>query len=303
NAPTFDAIRFEARFKTFSYVLIHSSLLSKRIILENGEPLYNPKFLALHRAQVALFDAVDFGVYEAVIYSRRFLDLAYLNPINFFKSAEHSNGDRDNPLLGFDVQTRAIPDLQLYGTWLIDDVDFSRWGTGWFGNKFAWQAGMQTTALSHDMELTLEYTRIEPYVYSHVFPDNSYTHREINLGPTIQPNSYAVSLGLQYWLGYQWRGSFLLRHTEHGANVYDDEGNLVRNTGGDVLLGHKVGRDSETARLLDGKLETENLASLSIRYEPWRNIIWDFVYQFRISRKDNETSNRHFFSLLLLIEY
>ncbi|MDT8325742.1 MAG: hypothetical protein RRA94_16625, partial [Bacteroidota bacterium] len=176
NAQPFDAITLTAQAGGVRFLFLHGFLLSEKEWIEQSRPYYDSKYVAMHRVEADIASAVRLGVYEAVVYSQREVDPAYLNPINFYKSAEHAGGDRDNPMLGIDLATLFLPGSQLYGSWLIDDVDFARLGDEWWGNKFIWQGGLLNSSLIPNTDLTLEYTRIEPYVYSHRLAGNQYTH-------------------------------------------------------------------------------------------------------------------------------
>ncbi len=304
NAPTFDAIRFEAHIGTLRYQFAHSAILDRKQRLEDGQAYYDPKFMATHRGEATLFDAVRFGVYESVIYAKRFVDLAYFNPINFYKSAEHALGDRDNPFLGFDLQTVSIPGVQLYGGWLIDDIDFHKMGTGWWGNKFAWQAGAMTSLFLPNTDGAIEYIRVEPYTFSHFYPENNYTHKGAIIGSEILPNSDAWLFRLRHWIGSRTIVTLSLQMDRHGANVTAPDGTLIRNVGGDPAFGLAYGRDSETVRFLDGVLSKQQTVTLEARWEPWRNIVFDLLYRWRHqSAPAADPAADHFLSLLLDLQF
>ena len=305
NAPTFDALRLGVHFGDFSYAFLHSSVLGQKRTLADGKPYYEPRFFAMHRAEIAFSDDVRFGVFESVIYTGRFLDLAYINPVNFFKSAEHALGDRDNPFLGFDLTLNPINEVQLFGTWLIDDIDASKWGSGWWGNKFAWQGGVLTTALIPNGELGIEYTRIEPYTFSHFFSGNEYTHKGYIIGSELQPNSDQWHVRWQQWIDARMQFSIFYRTSRHANNEYDTGGKLLVNNGGDALVGFVGERDRDHILFLEGILAHTQILGLDLRYEPWRNIVLDFRYHFRRQQAPGvpESLSDHFLSLLLDIAY
>ena len=51
-----------------------------------------------------------------IVYSNRSMDLSYINPFNFYKSAEHANQDRDNSLLFLDLQNNSLKGISFYGS-------------------------------------------------------------------------------------------------------------------------------------------------------------------------------------------
>ncbi len=303
NTQPFDAIGFSAQAGGVRFLFLHGFLLSEKQWIEQSHPYFDSKYVAMHRVEADIASAVRLGVYEAVVYSQREVDPAYLNPINFYKSAEHAGGDRDNPMLGFDLATLFIPGSQLYGSWLIDDVDFARWGDSWWGNKFIWQGGLLNSSLIPNTDLTLEYTRIEPYVYSHRLAGNQYTHNGDALGLELPPNSDEMYLGLRHWLNADLWAQLEVHRRRHGRNEVDDEGNVVVNHGGDIYESLLYERDSDIAPFLDGPRDESTILSLTVRWEPVRNIILRGLLRWRdlVSETDGDRQDTYL-SLLLSLE-
>ena len=202
------------------------------------------------------------------------MDFSYLNPFNFYKSSEHLNQDRDNSMLFFDFYNKSIKGLKLFTTILLDDIDFGKIGTGWYGNKTLMNFGLYSNLLYKylPVDFELQYIRIEPYVFSHRLPQNNFTNFNFNIGSTLQPNTGAAIIKLYYRPYYRINMSLSFMYAEHGANIYDDNKNLAVNYGGNILEGHRVG-DSEKVYFLDGKREVFRKISLATTYEPKKNII------------------------------
>jgi hypothetical protein len=303
NSPAFDAFRLNIHAGNIRFLFLHGFLLADKDTIEDFRPFYEPKYLVVHRLEADLFDALRFGVFETVIYSQRQVDFGYLSPVNFYKSAEHASGDRDNPMLGIDLQTLSIPGSQLYGSWTIDDVTFSKWGNGWWGNKFIWQGGATNHSLIPNGMLGVEYTRIEPYTYTHIFPNNDYTNKGASIGAELAPNSDEWLLQYRQWIGDRVSFALSCQHRRHGANEYDSAGALVHNHGGDFLPRFRAPRDDFKAPFLGGASETQDIVTAGIRYEPLRNYVLDLTYRFRRLSDRTATRSDHFLSLLLDIAY
>ncbi len=297
TAQNFDAIRLHVHFGGLRFWFLHGSLLGERDTVENFRPAFGDKYVAMHRLEGDLAGVVRLGVTEAVVYSERTFDFRYLNPVNFFKSAEHSGGDRDNPLLGFDMTTLFLPGLQAHVAWLIDDVDFAKLGTDWFGNKFAWQFGMVST-WGGDGDVALEYTRVEPYTFSHVFRNNEYTNGGVLLGLDQPPNSDLWMLRYRHWFGARTSVQMVLRHMRHGRNEVAADGTLLVNHGGDLRDRYVGGRDSQTAPFLEGPRETLSTVSLRVQVEPIRKLVFEAGWEFQRHRMPGaEGRDSHLFSL------
>ena len=304
NAQPFDAVTLTAHAGAFRFLFLHGFLLSELEILDQGRPYYDSKYVAMHRAEADIAGAVRFGVFESVVYSQRELDFGYLIPVNFYKSAEHAGGDRDNPMLGFDLATLFLPGTQLYGSWLIDDVDFSRLGDEWWGNKFLWQGGVMNATLLPNTDIALEYTRIDPYVYTHRLDGNQYTHNHDALGVELAPNSDELYASLRHWVGARLWLQLEWHHRRHGRNEVDAEGNILVNHGGDIYVTRDYDRDSEIAPFLAGPRDDSDILTLSARWEPWRNIVFRGVYRFRDLRSAVDGDRRdHFGGVGVWVEY
>jgi hypothetical protein len=60
----------------------------------------------------------------------------------------------------------------------------------------------------------------------------------------------------------------------------------------------------ETVRFLDGVLSKQQTVSLDVRFEPFRNIVFDFLYRLRHqSAPAADPPMDHFLSLLLDLQF
>jgi hypothetical protein len=185
-----------------------------------------------------------------VIYSKRSIDLAYLNPLSFFKSLEHALHDRDNSLMGLDFTIRPIQGLEFRCTYLLDDIKFSEIGKNYWSNKSALNLAV-LARIDRSLDLGVEYARVEPYTFSHFSEHNAVTNDQQLLSGTLQPNSDETSLLARWWYGSRYPLELNVSYRRHGENVTDANGKIIRNVGGDVL--YSVGpEDSMKAYFLDG---------------------------------------------------
>ncbi len=308
NAPAFDFLKIDAHYKSLKYVFLHGSLVSDSTFFEwirAGEPPGSHKYLVLHRLQLSLFEKLNVGLSEMTIYQRFSPEFAYLNPINFYKSAEHALGDRDNSFITVDLELFPMSNYKLYGTLLIDDVDFGKLGTGWWGNELGWQGGLFVAEPMglQNTDAVVEYTRIEPYVYSNRTDGIDYSNNSLGLGHRLGPNSDEWFLQLSYrpmkslrtWLSYS--GS------RHGNNAVST-GQVVTNVGGNILQGHRAG-DSDVAPFLDGDLVRKDVVQLRAAFEPVNNLFVYGVYELRSSKfyPTSTTGVDHYASLRVQVEY
>lgn len=278
NSPSFDAISLGAEFSNFKYKYIHSSLLGFVNQVGGWETGFHitipPKYIAVHRFSV-FGEWGEVSFFEHVVYSDRQIDLAYLNPLSFFKSLEHSLRDRDNAGIGLDFTIKTKIG-QVKGTYFMDDVRFEKIGTGYWGNKAAWNLGLGTN-LFDNIDMKIEYARVEPYTFSHFNRQNSMINDGYLISSYLNPNSDRISLGFSFWYGSRYPINLEYSYTKHGKNILDDEGNIIKNVGGDPLW-TKRDIDSDVVEFLDGNPEFVNNLKLSYTYEFIRGFNLNLIY-------------------------
>lgn len=289
-----DFIKLDFSYGFINYSFIHSWLIPKlnddvvnRYI--DDERIFSSKYLASHRLGVSLFNNdLELGFSEMIVYSNRAPEIAYLTPLIFYKSVEHSLQDRDNSLISFDAAARVIPKIKLYGTFIIDDIDFSKIGTKWWGNLFSYQIGtfISEPLNFENFDLDVEYLKILPYTFSHRFIENNYTNYNSFIGPNIEPNSDKLSVLIKYYLNYRANIQLGFNYLRHGKNLYDEKGSLVvKNVGGDINFGHRT-IDSEESRFLDGNIEKIFTSTASFFYEPFNDVFILFEYNYNLRNED-----------------
>ena len=260
----FDFIRADAGSDWFRYTFMHAWLLGLPDTITFTLP-FDPdyefleqanadKYFAAHRVSFSIGGAVDLGAQEMVIYSNRSPDLAYLNPLAFIESFQRSRGERDNVFWAFDAQLHVIPNVELQGTILYDDLNVPDLFSDLWTDRYAWQAGLTYADpfTIPDLSLAAEYTRVEPYVFSHGRSrEGSYTSLTTLLGPRIGPNADSWFLRADYRAGRNLWFSADVTLQRMGENVVDSTGVLLRNVGGDEFQPHRD-TDPLTKEFLDG---------------------------------------------------
>ncbi|MCF7810640.1 capsule assembly Wzi family protein [bacterium] len=171
-------------------------------VTDNGwtRTAHSWKWLAAHRIEYNPCEFLTVAVNEAVIWGERGLDFSYVNPVNFYYSAEHNGGDNDNVLMSGDFCLRVGKLGLLYGELLIDDMNTSTLGKGDPGNKFGYLLGFAVYKIGFDgAKAGVEYTRLDPYLYTHFYPINRYSTWTSSLGSNIGSNSDR----LRGWFSYR----------------------------------------------------------------------------------------------------
>jgi len=143
---------------------------------QNGDKLVPRKYMAIHRASVLIKKRLEIGASEMIVFDRdtadtKGFDLEYLNPVIFYRAVESNLGSRDNALIALDWKAYLPKSIIFYGQFVIDEFSIKqvKAKSGYWANKFAFQAGLKSTQKTKHglLFLQAEYNRANPYTYSH----------------------------------------------------------------------------------------------------------------------------------------
>ena len=204
---------------------------------------------------MALASWIDLGFQEVVVYGDRGPEFTYLNPLMLYWAAQSYLGDKDNLMMGIDLDIHPGRGVRLYWAYAVDDMKKLRVFSNDFVNKFSLQTGLlwvDPLGL-RDAELRAEYVRIEPWFYTHKIPINTFRHFDAPLGHELGPNSDRWMLGLTRRFTRDLAAHLELSRTRHGDNEILADGS-VRNVGGDLHLGRPPEDKYETKKFLDGRV-------------------------------------------------
>ena len=315
NPPPFDFIRFNISYKSLSYNFLHGWLVQMPTFtpidsLSGDFKTKGSKYIAVSRLGFQPGSKLSLGVTQMVIYSNRPVEAAYLTPFLFFESAQRSLNDLDNSFLSFDGRYLVSQGIEINSSIIFDDINLKRLFNGeWNGNNngTAWQVGAIITSplLIHDLIAKVEYIQIRPYMFSHPGLKGAltYTNNGYLLSPDIQPNSTLFSTEINYRFSRELYAQLNYSHELHGNNIYDAQGNLIRNVGGDVFQNLTL-YDPDFANLLDGEKVKTDIFTLSIDYEFIYGFLANLTYQYKNESSSNLKNKNQIFtaSIKLLFE-
>ncbi len=273
NAPGFHMVRLRSTFGALHLVSLHGALRpcpdrpdsplcagtrdegESYVVNGMSRPLDRERWIAAHRLEAAVSPSLDIAFQEVVIYGDRGIQAAYLNPITPYWAAQSYLGDKDNVMMALDADWRVRPGVRIWGAYLIDDLRKLKILSDDFTNKFSLQTGLvwaDPLGLS-DLDVKAEYVRIEPWIYTHKFPVNTFRHFDAPLGHSLGPNSDRWSVRLDRRWSADWSTAAWTGRRRHGDNVLLPDGE-VRNVGGDMHYGWRPGDERETKSFLGGRL-------------------------------------------------
>lgn len=295
NAPPMDEFYTGVKFKNFRYNFSHFSLIakSKNIFQTSVNANIPPKYFVMHSASL-IFQQWNLTYFQSVMYSDRSIELAYINPLTFIKSVEHSLHDRDKVSMGLSLEVTPFRNFQVAGTWMMEDMVFSEIGKGFWGNKTAWNIGC-LYALDFPVDVGIEYTRIEPYMFTHFNNTNNRTNDGKLIGTYLKPNSDELAILLRsFWFG-RYPISLRVSYQRHGDNVVDDSGKVIRNVGGDFNVNY-TNTSSYRVTFLDGIRNDLFKIDLAFGFEIIKNLNFQGYYSLR---KYRSGPIEHFFKVVL----
>ena len=251
------------------------------------------KYLHAHRLDIHLPKSITLGLSETSLYgsttepalsnpnpdadsTNRNFEWSYVIPFIPYVFQEHLQGDQDNISLAFDLSVRTLPHWEFYAELLWDDMKSptSMFDDSWWGNKWATTIGVARDSLHAGpvlLDIFAEYTRIEPWVYTH-HKGGGYTYASYaqSLGSDLGPNSQEIhtELSATYkFINATLFASGVAKDTAFGGNITDIHGPY----------------DSTDKEFLDDKTTlryTELGASLSIAPWHWMNIRASYARYF-----------------------
>ncbi len=200
NSPPFDQIRLTAmlgkRFKATAFTTQLDSTW-----YDDGEKRYLAKrYMSGHRLDYQHNDRLEIGVAEWVLYGgdAQTLDWKYANPFTFYYALQYNAKADDNVMFAIDAAIRPVDGLRLYGEWLIDDIQYVPGAND--PHAVAWLLGLTwyPERFDRQFEVHSEYARVNRWAYTHLVPDNQFTHFGYVIGHPIGTDSDTVRVSASY---------------------------------------------------------------------------------------------------------
>ncbi len=247
KAPSFPYIRLQLNpVDWFKFYYFHAFLSSNVIDSANLEQykrdIYINKYFAWHSFVFTPLKGLDISVGESVIYSDK-LEFVYLMPFMFyyyaddFLSNRHNKPGDANSQIFLSVSSRDhLKNTHLYGTLFIDELTLQGLNGTLFvdgqtlinsvNNKdlrtqLGYTLGLSSVDFPFDnLTFTTEYTRINPFVYGHHDPAQTYTNSSYLMGDWIGQNSDLVYLELNYRFLRGFQATAWGEYIRKGSNDY-----------------------------------------------------------------------------------
>jgi hypothetical protein len=205
KAPSFPYIRLEvnpADWLSFTYIhgflqsgVIDSNSIRKTLVARRESYNDIPKYMASHMVSFNILENLRLSVGESIVYSEK-VEPLYLIPVMFFRLADHYLSRRyvntgDNAQLFADAYYKNYYlRTKFYSTVFIDELSITSLLEGKKLNAIAYTLGAMTTdPVIKNSSLTLEYSRLNPFVYMNSNDVQLYTSHTYQLGHWIGSNA------------------------------------------------------------------------------------------------------------------
>ncbi|MBI2428812.1 MAG: hypothetical protein HYV29_08465 [Ignavibacteriales bacterium] len=179
------------------------------------------KYLAAHILEFTPWDGVDIAVGESQVYGNRDPELIYLIPVMFFKAAEHWGYDTDNSQLFLSLDLNLVPQYNFYLSLFIDEFsteDFYR--SDRQRNQLGFTVGTRAyDTFLPDTKLLIEYTRLNPWVYNHKYPEVTFQSHSVDMGHWLGQNADLLFVQGMYQPSRNLRLGFQLETWRKGGKL------------------------------------------------------------------------------------
>ena len=125
-------------------------------------------------------------------------------------------------MFAFDAAIRPIDGVRLYGEWVIDDIQYVPGAND--PHAVAWLLGATwyPQYLGRHLGIHSEYARVNRWAYTHLVPDNQFTHFGYAIGHPIGTDSDTVRFSATYQLTVSADAEILAVFTRQGEGTIAD---------------------------------------------------------------------------------
>lgn len=207
KSPVFPYIRFDYQlFKWLSFnyehIWLNSNIIDSNRTYPTGNTVYGgnrvfyqPKYMAMHSINLRLTKGLTAAFGESIVYSDH-LQLPYFIPILFYRiydyqSSNSNNNAGSNSQFFVNINSRnQIKNTRLYGTLFIDEISITNiFNEKKRRNQIGYTLGVEKRdILIPYLSLGVEYTRVNPFVYSNFIPAENYSNHNYALGDWMGNN-------------------------------------------------------------------------------------------------------------------
>lgn len=214
NTPTFIQLRLHLNpVSWFSFDYYHGWLnsmvvdSSRSYWVSNSygpryRKVYHKKYIAANMFSFTPVRHLVISAGNSIVYTDRHFNPAYLVPLFFYKSVDHSQTsgiDNMNSQMFFDISSRNIRNLHLYAVLFVDELSVSRITKKDEWNFLSWKTGFRLSNYPfRNLSLTSEFTYTYPLTFQHYMPVLTFESAGYNLGHYLKDNAREWYIAIDY---------------------------------------------------------------------------------------------------------
>jgi len=239
-------LKLTTEFGSVRYYNLYTTFLNPRMV-DYGRK----KHAAIHYLDFAITKKIHVGVFESILWQskseqvNRGYELAYLNPIIFYRPVEFSKqSDKGNALMGASINV-IFKNSILYAQFVLDDLNISQqedaddnYQEGFFQNKYGYQLGLKGEIKG--VKYLFEYNKVQPYTYGHRTILQNYSHMNQALAHPLGANFKEfvniLEINKGRWI-YKMKTIFTRvgldsLNTNYGQNIFAGDYSVGQGSGG-----------------------------------------------------------------------
>ena len=218
RAPSFPMLTLHLKpTKWFEMSYFHGWLVSneldstyyyvEKLTDDTQEKHYRPhnKFIAANMFTFTPIRHLNLSFGNSVVYAENNVQAAYFIPIAFYKSFDHTmtkglGVENQNSQLFFNISSRNIQHLHLFGSVFVDEFNFARLKkSNHEANPISYKIGANLSNYPiQNLSVTSEFTRTNVINYKHSIASLTWASNSYNLGHYLGDNSQEFYLAFKY---------------------------------------------------------------------------------------------------------
>lgn len=229
------------------------------------------KYATVHYLSANIRPWLNIGLFESVTFTRRGgYEIAYMNPIIFYRAVERALGSPDKVSIGLNAKAIVAHRFNFYGQLLINEFSGKEFFSdkGYWANKWGAQLGMKYYDIFNlpNVDFQGELNLVRPYTYSH--RNNPGGLATENFSSGNQPLAHPFGAGFQEILGRISYRPLPRLNIEAIAMLYrqgTDTGNA--NFGNDIFKSYTTRASTYGVRFINGPQANCMFYRLNVSYE------------------------------------
>ncbi|MBN2441632.1 MAG: hypothetical protein JXJ04_09800 [Spirochaetales bacterium] len=262
--------------------------------LTQPENISYQKMFTLQMLEFFPTEWLTLSIAASAIWGKRF-ELGYMNPLLYPVIYQNVQGNFDNVAQSVNIIFQIPHYSRFYFSFYADEMEFSDIEHFFSNprNMVAFQLGAKIPVPIFSFTLiTLQYTKIEPFVYAHYPEENyasfsapvdvSYTNDGENLGSHLPPNSDEFFISIESGVYTNMRLTLQYRLIRHGSNDKDAlDHTIIYGDVEEYFHYDEVDQYPDKLFLADGLYDWNNIFSIEIAVDiPKYNSTIIFGYSF-----------------------